>query len=126
MSEVAQKGQAGRSSVKRSSANSAARRITPDGYAASHRAVLELKAAGSLPANQAALVEYLNNVIEQDHPSAKQRIAVMLGFKGFSNAAITITRIELLHCIRKGQFKLPRLGVQDQAAPAVWNAVLRA
>ena len=93
--------------------------ITLDGYAASHRAVLELKAAGSLPANQAVLVEYLNNLIEQDHPSAKQRIAVMLGFKGFSNAAITITRIELLHCIRKGQFKLPRLGVQDQAAPAV-------
>jgi transposase-like protein len=56
----------------------------------------------------------------------KQRIAVMLGFKGFSNAAITITGIELLHGIRKEQFKLRRLGVQDRAAPAVWNAVLRA
>jgi transposase-like protein len=57
--------------------------------------------------------------------SVKQRISVMLGFKGFSNAAITITGIDLLHRIRKGQFKLRRLGVQDRAAPAIWNAVLR-
>jgi transposase-like protein len=34
----------------------------------------------------------------------KQRIAVMLGFKGFRNAAITIAGIELMHRIRKGQF----------------------
>ena len=54
----------------------------------------------------------------------KQRIAVMLGFKGFRNAAITIAGIELMHRIRKGQFGLGRLGVQDQAAPEVWNAVL--
>ena len=101
--------------------------ITLDGYAAPHRAVRELKAAGSLPANtKLRSSKYLNNLIEQDHRSVKQRIAVMLGFKGFSNAAITITGIELLHRIRKGQFKLRRLGVQDQAAPAVWNAVLRA
>ena len=101
--------------------------ITLDGYAASHRAVRELKAAGSLPANtKLRSSKYLNNVIEQDHRGVKQRIAVMLGFKGFSNAAITITGIELLHRIRKGQFKLRGLGVQDQAAPAVWNAVLRA
>jgi hypothetical protein len=31
----------------------------------------------------------------------RQRIAAMLGFKGFSNAAITIADIELLHRIRK-------------------------
>jgi transposase-like protein len=40
----------------------------------------------------------------------KQRIAVMLGFKRFRNAAITIAGIELLHRIRKGQFRLGRLG----------------
>ena len=56
----------------------------------------------------------------------KQRIAVMLGFKEFGNAAITIAGIELLHRIRKGQFGLGRLGVQGQAAPEVWNAVLGA
>ena len=36
----------------------------------------------------------------------KQRIAVMLGFKGFASAVITIAGIELLHCIRKGQVRL--------------------
>jgi len=78
--------------------------ITLDGYAASHRAVRELKAAGSLPANtKLRSSKYLNNLIEQDHRSVKQRIAVMLGFKGFSNAAITITGIELLHRIRTVQ-----------------------
>ena len=54
----------------------------------------------------------------------KQRIAVMLGFKEFTNAAITIAGIELLHRIRKGQFGLGRLGVKGQAAPDIWNAVL--
>ena len=48
----------------------------------------------------------------------------MLGFKEFGNAAITIAGIELLHRIREGQFRLGRQGVQGQAAPAVWNAVL--
>ena len=56
----------------------------------------------------------------------KQRIAVMLGFKEFRNAAITIAGIELLHRIRKGQFRLGCLGLQRQAAPEVWNAVLGA
>jgi transposase-like protein len=63
--------------------------------------------------------KYLNNLIEQDHRGMKQRIAAMLGFKGFRNAAITIAGIELLHRIRKGQFALGRLGVHCQATPAV-------
>ena len=87
----------------------------------------ELKTDGLLPVEtKLRSSKYLNNLIEQDHRGVKQRIAVMLGFKGFTNAAITITGIELLHRIRKGQFRLRRLGVQDRAAPAVWNAVLRA
>ena len=67
-----------------------------------------------------------NNLVEQDHRSVKQRIAVMLGFKQFRNAAITIAGIELMHRIRKGQFGLRRLGVRGRTAPAVWNAVLGA
>src|SRR5882724_6085863 len=103
------------------------RTITLDGDAASHRAVRELKADGGLPANtKLRSSKYLNNLIEQDHRGVKQRIAVMLGFKAFSNAAITIAGIELLHRIRKGQFGLGGLGVQGQAAPEVWNAVLGA
>ena len=101
--------------------------ITLDGYAASHRAVRELKAAGSLPANtKLRSSKYLNNLIEQDHRGVKQRITVMLGFKRLANATITIAGIELLHRIRKGQFRLPPLGVQGRTAPAVWNAVLQA
>ena len=56
----------------------------------------------------------------------KQRIAVMAGFKDFKNAAVTIAGIELMPRIRKGQFARERLGVQGQAAPAIWNAVLTA
>jgi transposase-like protein len=101
--------------------------ITLDGYAASHRAVRELKADGSLP-NDTKLrsSKYLNNLIEQDHRSVKQRIAVVLGLKGFRHAAITLAGIELMHRIRKGQFGLRRLSVQGQTASAVWNAVLAA
>ena len=96
------------------------RTITLDGYAASHRAVRELKADGWLSANtKLRSSKYLNNLIEQDHRGMKQRIAAMLGFKGFRNAAITIAGIELLHRIRKGQFALGRLGVHCQATPAV-------
>ena len=96
------------------------RTITLDGYAASHRAVRELKADGWLSANtKLRSSKYLNNLIEQDHRGMKQRIAAMLGFKGFRNAAITIAGIELLHRIRKGQFALGRLGVHCQATSAV-------
>jgi transposase-like protein len=99
--------------------------ITLDGYAASHRAVRELKADGLLPADtKRHSSKYLNNLIEQDHRGVKQRIAVMLGFKWFKNAAITIAGVELMHRIRKGQFELGRLGVQGRAMPAVWNAAL--
>jgi transposase-like protein len=101
--------------------------ITLDGYAASHRAVRELKADGSLPADtKLRSSKYLNNLIEQDHRGMKQRIAVMLGLKEFRNAAVTIVGIELMHRIREGQFGLGPLGVQGRAAPAVWNAVLEA
>jgi transposase-like protein len=101
--------------------------ITLDGYAASHRAVSELKADGSLPTDTTQRSsKYLNNLIEQDHRRVKQRISVMLGFKQFRHAAITIAGIELMHRIRKGQFGLRRLGVRGRAAPAIWNAVLGA
>src|ERR1700735_1119807 len=75
----------------------APRTITLDGYAASHRAVRELKADGLLPAEtKLRSSKYLNNLIEQDHRGVKQRIATMLGFKGFATAAITIAGIELM------------------------------
>jgi transposase-like protein len=47
----------------------APRVITLDGYAASHRTVAKLKAAGTLPGRvQVRFSKYLNNLIEQDTP----------------------------------------------------------
>ena len=60
----------------------APRVITLDGYAASHRAVAQLKGAGTLPGSvQVRSCKYLNNVVEQDHRRIKQRSRPMLGFK---------------------------------------------
>ena len=99
--------------------------ITLDGYAASHRAVREMIADGLLPeGTHVRSSKYLNNVIEQDHRNIKSRTKVMLGFKRFRSAATTISGIELMHRIRKGQFGLWALGLKDTTAPAVWNAVL--
>ncbi len=65
-------------------------------------------------------------MVEQDHRGVKSRIKPMLGFKVFDCAAVTIAGVELLHRVRKGQFKLGRLRTARQAAPAIWNAVLSA
>ncbi len=48
----------------------------------------------------------------------------MLGFKRVRNAVTTISRIELTHRIRKGQFDLSALALKDTAAPSIWNVVL--
>ena len=99
--------------------------ITLDGYAASHRAVREMIADALLPeGTHVRSSKYLNNVIEQDHRNIKSRTNVMLGFKRFRSAATTISGIELMHCIRKWQFDLSALAIEDIAAPFVWNFFL--
>jgi transposase-like protein len=73
------------------SQGSTPRTITMDGYAASHRAVREMKTAGKLAADtKLRSSKYLNNLIEQDHRGVKLRIGPMLGFKWFTTAAATI------------------------------------
>ena len=67
-----------------------------------------------------------NNLIVQDHRSIKLRLGPMLGLKRFQRASITIAGIELIHRIRKGQFKLGKLCIKDNRAPEIWNAVLAA
>ena len=92
--------------------------ITLDGYASSHRAVREMKVDGLLPEDtKVRTSKYLNNLIEQDHRNIKSRTNMMLGFKRFESAAITISGIELMHRIRKGQFGLARLRLDDPATP---------
>jgi len=51
-------------------------------------------------------VKYLNNLVEQDHRTIKRLVRPMLGFKSFWSAAVTLTGIELMHMIRKGQLLL--------------------
>jgi transposase-like protein len=87
-------------------------KIALDAYAASHRAVREMKEAGELPQRvRVRSSQYLNNLIEQDHRRVKQRIRPMLGFKRFDHAAVTISGIELAEKIKKGQFKTGVQGV---------------
>ena len=101
--------------------------ITLDGYAASHRAVREMKTDGVLPATtKLRSSKYLNNLIEQDHRGVKARTKPMLGFKYFKTASITIAGIELMRRIYKGQFDLGKLRLKDTTTPATWNAVLAA
>src|SRR5271156_2589207 len=103
------------------------RTITLDGYAASHRAVREMKTDGQLPTDtKVRSWKYLDNLIEQDHRGVRLRIGPMLGLKWFRTAAITIAGIELLRRIHKGQFNLGRLCLKDRSAPVLWSAVLAA
>jgi len=86
-----------------------------------------MKADQFLPADSTLrLSKYLNNLIEQDHRNIKSKLNAMLGFKRFRDAAITISGVELMHRIRKGQFNLRRLSLKDTTAPAVWKALLSA
>ncbi len=102
-------------------------KITLDGYEASHRAVSELKAEGVLPAGvEVRTSRYLNNLIEQDHRRVKQRYYPMLGFKKFSNAAVTLGGIELAQKIKKGQFDRSSISQAGALVPQVWEAVLAA
>ncbi|WP_244196698.1 IS6 family transposase [Paraburkholderia hospita] len=99
--------------------------ITLDGYEAFSSAVREMKTDGSLPRRtKLRSSKYLNNVIEQDHRHVKSRVNVMLGFKRFRNAAVTLSGIELMHRIRKGQFDLTSLPLKDTVSPSVRMAVL--
>src|SRR6516165_4358288 len=67
----------------------APRAITLDGYAASHRAVTNLKESGRLPRRlRVRSCKYLNNVVEQDHRRIKQRVRPMLGFSRFETATV--------------------------------------
>jgi transposase-like protein len=101
--------------------------ITLDAYAASHRAITELKSVGTI-ARRVGIrsSKYLNNIVEQDHRRIKQRIRPMLGFKRFETAAVTISGIELAEKIRKHQFKIGNLPGRPVNAPDVWAAILAA
>ena len=102
-------------------------KVTLDAYAALHRAVVDLKRSGELPKRvQVRSSKYLINLVEQDHRRIKHRIGPMLGFKRFDNPAVTISGIELAERIKKGQFKIGKLGGPRATMTELWNAALAA
>ena len=50
-------------------------------------------------------VQYLNNILEQDHRAIKRRVKAKQGFREFLAARRTIQGYEAIHMIRKGQVK---------------------
>jgi IS6 family transposase len=50
-------------------------------------------------------MQYLNNIIEQDHRAAKRRVNAQQGFREFQAARRTIPGYEAIHMMRKGQVR---------------------
>jgi transposase, IS6 family len=78
--------------------------INTDKHAAYPPAIVELKADGVLEENCThRAVQYLNNVLEQDHRAIKRRIRASQHFRSFWGAWRTIAGYGAIHMIRKGQ-----------------------
>ena len=71
----------------------------------SYPAVVEaLKSEGTLHGRCCLRpVQYLNNILEQDHRAIKRRARASQGFRSFWGAYRTIQGYEAVHAIRKGQ-----------------------
>jgi len=82
----------------------APRVITVDKNAAYPVAMETLKADETLASEtQLRQSKYLNNVIEQDHRTIKRIVNPMMGFQSFITARRTLSAIEAMNMIRKGQ-----------------------
>ncbi len=80
--------------------------IHVDKNAAYPKAMAELKAAGQLPESvQLRQVNYLNNMVEQDHRFIKRLVKPGMGFFSFETARRTLQGYELMHMLRKGQMR---------------------
>jgi hypothetical protein len=53
-------------------------------------------------------VQYLNNILEQDHRTIKRRVQAKQSFREFHAARRTIAGYEAIHMIRKGQARWVR------------------
>jgi IS6 family transposase len=67
-------------------------------------AIAALKAEGALRRRcRHRPVQYLNNILEQDHRAIKRRVKAKHSFREFRAAGRTIAGYEAIHMIRKGQ-----------------------
>jgi transposase, IS6 family len=82
----------------------APRVVNTDEHAGYPPAIVRLKSAGALVENcRHRPVQYLNNVLEQDHRAIKRRVRASQHFRSFWGAWRTIAGYEAIHMIRKGQ-----------------------
>ncbi|MCM3771409.1 IS6 family transposase [Priestia aryabhattai] len=89
--------------------------ITVDKNPAYPIAIQELKEEKQMPEGiQLRQVQYLNNIVEQDHRFIKKRIRPMLGLKSLRTAKQIIAGIEAMHMIKKGQTLQREKSVQNQ------------
>lgn len=89
--------------LERTQSGSVAQTITVDVYAASHRAVREMKTDGLLPeVMEVRSSKHLNNLIEQDIATSSPEPMSCSASSVFRSAPITRAGIELMHRIRKG------------------------
>ena len=80
--------------------------INVDKNAAYPKAMAELKAAGQLPESvELRQVNYLNNMVEQDHRCIKRLVKPGMGFCSFETARRTLQGYEVMHMLRKGQMR---------------------
>ena len=79
-------------------------KITIDGSAANEAAIKSYNEEHGT-AIVIRKTKYLNNIVEQDHRAVKRVTRPMLGFKAFDAAQATLTGIELMHMLRKGQLE---------------------
>ena len=87
---IGQHGAPEKITIDKSGANTAA----IERYNAEHETHIEIRR-----------IKYLNNIVEQDHRAVKRMMRPMLGFKSFRSAAATLSGVELMHMIRKGQLQ---------------------
>jgi transposase, IS6 family len=67
-------------------------------------AILDIKKEGTLRRGcRHRPVQYLNNILEQDHRAIKRRVNAKQGFREFQAARRTIQGYEAMNMIRKGQ-----------------------
>src|SRR2546422_983430 len=79
-------------------------KITIDGSAANEATIKSYNEEHGT-AIEILKIKYLNNIVEQDHRGVKPVTRPMLGFKAFDAAQSTLTGIELMHMLRKGQLE---------------------
>ena len=69
-------------------------------------AILDIKKEGILRRRcRHRPVQYLNNILEQDHRTIKRRVNAKLGFRELRAAGRTIQGYEAINMIRKGQVR---------------------